>query len=101
MVPPTPTPTPLRLTGSQFFICTSDTSFLDGKHCVFGKVTSGMDVVKAIETANDRGGVTLAICGYDGGKVKQLAQHALHIESFDMQICEDLHFIFGHMVMKV
>jgi len=58
------------------------------------------NVVKAIETANDRGGVTLAICGYDGGKVKQLAQHALHIESFDMQICEDLHFIFGHMVMK-
>ena len=57
-------------------------------------------VVKAIETANDRGGVTLAICGYDGGKVKQLAQHALHVPSFDMQICEDVHFIFGHMVMK-
>ena len=58
------------------------------------------NVVRAIKTANEKGGITLAICGYDGGKVKQLAQHSLWIPSFDMQICEDLHFIFGHMVMK-
>jgi cyclophilin family peptidyl-prolyl cis-trans isomerase len=44
--------------GSQFFITVAPTPWLDGRHVVFGKVTSGMEVVEAMEAQGSRSGRT-------------------------------------------
>ncbi|KAI7793620.1 peptidylprolyl isomerase Ab (cyclophilin A) [Triplophysa rosa] len=54
--------------GSQFFICTDETSWLNGKHVVFGKIVEGMSVVDTIETRGSSSGkcsakITIADCG--------------------------------------
>ncbi|MEU6089559.1 peptidylprolyl isomerase [Streptomyces sp. NPDC047085] len=46
--------------GSQFFITTVVTDWLDGKHVVFGEVVEGQDVVDKVESLGSRSGATSA-----------------------------------------
>jgi len=57
--------------GSQFFITTVATPWLDGKHVVFGKVLEGMDLVKQIESLGSQSGQTKkTIKIADSGEIK-------------------------------
>jgi D-sedoheptulose 7-phosphate isomerase len=58
------------------------------------------NVIRAVRYANEHQGVTLGLCGYRGGKLKELAHHIVWADVDDMQLCEDAHAIFGHIVMQ-
>ncbi|XP_061749595.1 peptidyl-prolyl cis-trans isomerase A [Nerophis ophidion] len=56
--------------GSQFFICTAKTSWLDGKHVVFGNVVEGYPVVEAMEKLGSQSGKTsVKVCIADCGQL--------------------------------
>lgn len=57
--------------GSQFFITTVVTSWLDGRHTVFGKVLDGMDLVKKIERVGSQSGTpSKRVSIKDSGELK-------------------------------
>lgn len=58
------------------------------------------NILKAIKAARGAGGNILGVVGYDGGQMMPMCDHSVWVQSFDMQLCEDVHLMFGHMVMK-
>lgn len=58
------------------------------------------NVLRAVNYANDNGAITLGLCGFDGGKLKEIAHHSVWVNIHDMQISEDVHSVFGHIVMQ-
>ena len=59
------------------------------------------NVVNAMQYAKDNGGITVAIVGYSGGRMKEMADYSIHVNVNDMQIAEDLHMVLDHMMMWV
>ena len=70
---------------------------------LFGISGSGnsINVINAMEHAKSVGAKTVALVGYDGGKMKQIADYYIHVNVNDMQISEDVHMIMDHLMMHV
>jgi len=78
-------------------------NFLNDSDLVIGISGSGnsRNVLKAFEYANKQNAITIALTGYDGGELKKIAKHNVHIPINDMQISEDLHMVLDHCMMKI
>ena len=76
---------------------------LEEKDLVGGISGSGnsMNVINAISYAKEMGVKTVGLCGYEGGKLKALSDVVLHVKLNNMQIVEDIHLIFNHLLMYV
>lgn len=59
------------------------------------------NVLNAAEYAKKVGAKVIGITGYSGGKLKEISDCKMHVDIMDMQITEDLHMTFDHMMMKI
>lgn len=59
------------------------------------------NVVRAFTYANEMGAHTIAFTGYDGGKLKKMAEYNIHVPVDNMQITEDIHLVLNHMMMYI
>ena len=59
------------------------------------------NVLNAVEDAKAQGNAVIGVTGYDGGKLAALADYHLHAPVMSMQITEDVHMIFDHLMMSI
>ena len=59
------------------------------------------NIIKAVEYAKSCGNTVIGLTGYDGGKLKQLCDISLHVPVNSMQMTEDIHMVFDHLMMSV
>jgi len=78
-------------------------NLLEPEDIVIGISGSGnsINVIKAIEYASSQGNTTIGITGYDGGKLKEIADLSINANVNDMQISEDIHMILVHVLMRI
>lgn len=59
------------------------------------------NIIKAVEYAKQNGNKVIGLTGYNGGKLKELSDVSLHVPVNSMQVTEDIHMIFDHLMMSV
>lgn len=59
------------------------------------------NVIKAVEYAKSKNTKVIGLTGYSGGKLKELSDISLHVDIDSMQVTEDVHMIFDHLMMTV
>lgn len=59
------------------------------------------NVLKAIEFANNNGGTTIGITGYNGGRLKEITSYSVNTNVDDMQISEDIHMVLDHLCINI
>lgn len=59
------------------------------------------NIIKAVQYAKSVGCKIVGMTGYSGGKLKELADYHMHVPVDDMQIAEDIHLTFNHMMYRV
>lgn len=57
------------------------------------------NVIRAVEYAKDHGAVIVGMTGYSGGRLMGLSDFKLHVPVDNMQIVEDIHMMFDHLIM--
>ena len=77
-------------------------NFFNSGDIVIGISGSGnsTNVLKAIQYANKHGGITIGLCGFNGGKLHKFVDIPLLAKIHDMQKVEDMHTIITHMAMQ-
>jgi len=59
------------------------------------------NVVQGAKVAKSLGATVASIVGFDGGALVSLSDRILHVSRSDMQICEDIHMMVGHMILRI
>jgi D-sedoheptulose 7-phosphate isomerase len=77
-------------------------NFLSEDDLVIGISGSGnsKNVVNALEYANSNGATTVAMSGFKGGKISQIASINVHAPVMDMEVTEDVHMVIFNIVKK-
>jgi D-sedoheptulose 7-phosphate isomerase len=68
--------------------------------CISGSGNS-RNVLLAAEYAKSIGAKIIGATGYNGGELHKIADYPLHVPIDNMQITEDVHMIFDHLIMWI